>query len=74
MEPTPPEAPVTSTGPSPGTRPWRSRRWRERAAVKPGVPMIAAWRAVRPSGSGTTHSDGTRAYSANPPWWAIPRS
>jgi hypothetical protein len=34
------------------------------AAVNPAVPMAIACRAVSPSGSGTTHSAGTRAYSA----------
>ena len=74
MLPTPPEAPVTSTGPSPARRPRCSSRWRERAAVKPAVPMVAACLGSRPSGSGTTHSAGTRASWENPPWWETPRS
>ena len=74
VEPTPPEAPSTSTGPSPGSSPFSSSRCTDSAAVNPAVPSAIAWRALSPSGSGTTHSDGTRAYSAKPPWWATPRS
>ena len=64
MEPTPPVAPVTSTGPSPGSSPWRSSRAIASAAVKPAVPIAIACVVLIPSGSGTTQSSGTRAYSA----------
>jgi hypothetical protein len=74
MLPTPPEAPVTTTGPSPGASPFCSSRWSESAAVNPAVPTMAAWRVLRPVGNGTTHSAGTRANSAKPPSWATPRS
>ena len=55
---------MTSTGPSPGETPWSSSLATESAAVKPAVPIAIAWRALSPSGSATTHSAGTRAYSA----------
>ena len=61
--PTPPLAPVTSTGPASGVRPRFSRACTLNAAVNPAVPMVAACLAVRPS-SFTTQSPGTRAYSA----------
>ena len=64
MLPTPPVAPVTSTGPPSADTPWRSSRATESAAVKPAVPIAIACTGDSPSGSGTTHSDGTRAYSA----------
>ena len=44
------------------------------AAVSPAVPSAIAWRADSPSGSATTHAAGTRAYCAQPPWCATPRS
>ncbi|SLH45474.1 Uncharacterised protein [Mycobacteroides abscessus subsp. abscessus] len=59
--------------PSSGVRPRSSRAWTLRAAVKPAVPMAAASRVLSPS-SFTTHSAGTLAYSAKPPWWATPMS
>ena len=74
VEPTPPEAPSTRTGPSSGVTPWSSSRCTDSPAVKPAVPSAIAWRALSPSGSGMTQSPGTRAYSAKPPWWATPRS
>ena len=55
---------MTSTGPSPGSTPWRSSRATASAAVKPAVPIAIACVVLRPSGSGTTQSPGTRAYSA----------
>ena len=74
MDPTPPDAPVTRTGPSPGHRPRSSSAWTLIAAVNPAVPMAIASRAVRPSGSGTTQPDGIRASSPYPPWRAVPMS
>ena len=56
--PTPPLAPVTSTGPSPGRSPWSSSAATLIAAVKPAVPIAIASRAVSPSGSGTTQPAG----------------
>ena len=50
MLPTPPLAPVTSTGPSPGRRPCRSSAATDIAAVNPAVPIAIASRAVRPGG------------------------
>ena len=64
VEPTPPVAPVTSTGPPSGVTPCRSSRATDSAAVNPAVPIAIACRAVIPSGKGTTQSAGTRAYSA----------
>ena len=66
VEPTPPDAPVTRTGPSPGRRPCSSSAWTLIAAVNPAVPIAIASRAVRPAGSGTTQPDGIRASSAVP--------
>ena len=74
VEPTPPLAPVTRTGPSPGLRPRSSRAATLIAAVKPAVPISIASRAVRPSGSGTTQPDGIRASSPYPPCRAVPMS
>ena len=64
MLPTPPVAPVTSTGPSSGETPWRSSRATDSAPVKPAVPIAIACVTLSPSGSGTTQPAGTRAYSA----------
>ena len=64
VEPTPPVAPVTSTGPESGVMPCSCRAITDSAAVKPAVPTTIASRVVRPSGSATSHSAGTRAYSA----------
>ena len=74
VDPTPPEAPVTSTGPVSGSSPRASSSAIDSAAVNPAVPMAIASRAVRPAGNGTIQSAGTRAYSANPPWRLTPRS
>ena len=63
-EPTPPAAPVTSTGPWPGCIPWSSSAITASMAVKPAVPTAIAWRAVMPWGSGTSQSALTRAFSA----------
>ena len=52
--PTPPLAPVTTTGPSPGRSPWRSSAATDIAAVKPAVPIAIARARVSPAGSGTT--------------------
>ena len=60
-EPTPPDAPVTSTGPSPARRPRSSSATMLIAAVKPAVPIAIASRDVRPSGIGTTQPAGMRA-------------
>ena len=57
------QAPVTSTGPSPGVRPRSSSATTDMAAVKPAVPIAIASRAVSPL-SGTTQPAGTRWYSA----------
>ncbi len=62
--PTPPLAPVTTIGPSPGRRPRASSAATDIAAVNPAVPTAIASRAVSPSGSGTTQSAGSRSYSA----------
>ena len=75
MLPTPPEAPVTRTGPSPGTQalvlePVQRERGGEAGGADGGGPP----RASRPAGRGTTQSAGTRASWAKPPWWATPRS
>ena len=74
VDPTPPDAPVTITGPAPGFSPASSSAATESAAVNPAVPSAIACRVVRPLGSGTTQSAGTRATSASPPWWATPIS
>ncbi len=42
--PTPPDAPVTRMGPSSIVVPWRTRRRRDRSAVQPARPMMAAVR------------------------------
>ncbi len=62
--PTPPVAPVTTTGPLPGARPLSSIRTMPSAAVKPAVPSAIASNRSSPSGSGTTQPAGTRATSA----------
>jgi len=62
--PTPPVAPLTTTGPLAGVRPFSSMRTMPSAAVKPAVPSAIASNSERPAGSGTTQSAGTRAYSA----------
>ena len=64
MEPTPPDAPVTSTGPAAGERPASSRAITASIALNPAVPMDIASRAPSPSGSGTSQSPFTRARSA----------
>ena len=64
MPPTPPLAPVTRTGPSPGCRPRSSNATTDIAAVNPAVPIAIASRGVRPGASGTTQPAGTRWYSA----------
>ena len=67
VPPTPPEAPVTRTGPSAGERPRSSSATTDIPAVNPAVPMAIASRAVNPGISGTTQPAGTRWYSLNPP-------
>ena len=64
IDPTPPVAPVTSTGPVPGCNPARSRASTDSAAVYPAVPTSIAARASSPLGMGTTHPAGTRACVA----------
>ena len=64
MLPTPPVAPVTTTGPRAGVWPLCSMRWMASAAVKPAVPSDIALKAPRPGGMGITHSPFRRAYSA----------
>ena len=71
---TPPDAPVTSTGPSPGRSPRSSSAATLIAAVKPAVPMAIASRVVRPSGIGTTQPEGIRANVPKPPCRAVPIS
>ncbi len=68
--PEPPLAPVTATGPSPGRSPCSASRWIARGAVSPAVPRAIASSPVRPSGTGTTQSAGTRSQSAHPPSWS----
>ena len=60
-EPTPPVAPVTSTGPSPGRSPARSSASTDSAAVKPAVPIIIAVLLVMFCGMATNQSAGMRA-------------
>ena len=64
IEPTPPVAPVTMTGPLPGLRPSCSIRTTASAAVKPAVPSAMASKRFMPFGIGTSQSAFTRAYSA----------
>ncbi len=64
IEPTPPVAPVTITGPAPGFRPSCSIRVTARPAVKPAVPSAIASNRLMPFGIGTTQSALMRAYSA----------
>ena len=72
--PTPPVAPVTKTGPAAAVSPRSSSATTDNAAVNPAVPIAMAWRASNPSGSATSQSTGTRAYSAKPPWRETPSS
>ena len=74
IEPTPPVAPVTRTGPAPGVSPRSSNDSTDSAAVKPAVPIVIASRRSSPAGHGTSQSDGTRASSAYPPCRDTPRS
>ena len=67
IEPTPPDAPVTSTGPSPGSNPCCCSAATDIAAVNPAVPTSMAVRGSSPSGMATTQAPGTRASSAYPP-------
>ena len=62
--PTPPVAPVTITGPWAGESPLRSRSTIESAAVNPAVPIVITSSGLRPSGTGTTQSAGTRTIPA----------
>src|SRR5690606_9919875 len=66
-DPTPPVAPVTHSGPIPGT--WRlsSMRSRASAAVKPAVPRIMDSRRSSPAGSGIVQRDSRRANFEYPP-------
>ena len=63
-DPTPPAAPVTTTGPLFGDRPCFSSASTASIAVKPAVPIAIASRADRPSGRRTSQSPLTRAFSA----------
>ena len=72
MEPTPPDAPVTSTGAWPGTRPCASSAMTASIAVSPAVPTAIACFEESPSGSGTSQSALTRAFWAYPPQCASP--
>ena len=74
MEPTPPVAPVTSTGPPSGFMPAVSSLCTHSAAVKPAVPRIMLVRASSPSGIGTAHPAGIRIFWPNPPGVFMPRS
>ena len=73
--PTPPDAPVTSTGPSPGRRPAileRRDAHRRREAGRPDRHRVAGGQAV-----GHRHDParrGSARTSANPPWRAVPMS
>ena len=64
VEPTPPVAPVTRTGPESGVTPWSWSAITESAAVKPPVPTTIVSRVLMPSGTATSRSAGTRAYWA----------
>ena len=59
-EPTPPAAPVTTTGPSPGCTPAVSSSITHSIAVNPAVPIAIAVRALIDSGRRTSHSDCNR--------------
>ena len=56
--PTPPVAPVTTTGPFDGRWPFCSMRWTASAAVKPAVPSFMASSSLIPAGSGITDVAG----------------
>ena len=60
-QPTPPVAPVTTTGPLSGVVPLRASASTASAAVKPAVPIAIASNVVSASGIRTTQADGTRA-------------
>jgi len=64
IEPTPPVAPSTITGPLCGLSPFCSMRTMPMPAVKPAVPNAIASHSDIPFGSLLSHSAGTRAYSA----------
>ena len=64
MLPTPPAAPVTSTGPASGMMPASSSVMTHSMAVRPAVPIVIALRASSPSGMGTSHSGLARAFCA----------
>ena len=64
VEPTPPVAPLTITGPLSGVIPAASIASSEIAAVSPAVPSTIASSALMPSGAGTSQSAGTRTRSA----------
>jgi hypothetical protein len=60
IEPTPPAAPVTTIGPSPGCTPAVSSSITQSIAVSPAVPIAIAVRALIDSGRRTSHSDRRR--------------
>ncbi len=64
MLPTPPVAPVTTTGPRSGVIPACSSASTDCAAVNPAVPSAIASRGLKPKGNGTNHSAGARVNSA----------
>ena len=57
-----------------GSTPCFCRASTHSPAVNPAVPSIMVSRRLRPCGSGTTHSAGTRTYSAEPPQRLAPTS
>ena len=61
--PTPPVAPLTSTGPWSGRWALSSIASTASAAVNPAVPIAMLSRSVMPSGSRMSQSPGTRTYS-----------
>ena len=61
--PTPPVAPLTSTGPRSGRWPFSSIRSTASAAVNPAVPIAMLSRSESPSGSRISQSPGARTYS-----------
>ena len=62
--PTPPVAPLTSTGPASGRWPLSSIASTASAAVNPAVPIAMLSRSDIASGSGISQSPGARTYSA----------
>ena len=74
VPPTPPDAPVTRTGPDAGSRLVPRARRPTSRPVKPASEIVMASRGDSPGARGTTQSAGTRSYSAYPPWRETPSS